>query len=50
MTDATPDAKHVFTAWFTTSWNEVTVPAGTTLTVGVKTKVGTIEKDVKFTE
>lgn len=50
VTDATPDAKHVFTAWFTTSWNEVTVPAGTTLTIGVKTKVGTIEKDVIFTD
>ena len=50
VTDATPDAKHMFTAWFTTSWNEVTVPAGTTLTVGVKTKVGSIEKDVTFTE
>ena len=50
VTDATPDAKHMFTAWFITSWNEVTVPAGTALTVGVKTKLGSIEKDVTFTE
>lgn len=50
VTDAAPDAKHLFTAWFVTSWNEVTVPAGTTLTVSVKTKVGSIEKDVTFTE
>ena len=50
VTDGAPAADHSFTAWFTTSWNDVTVPAGTTLTVSVKTKGETIEKDVTFPE
>ena len=48
--DATPDAKHTFVAWFTTSWNEVTVPENTVLTVSVKTKGTAIEKEVTFTK
>ena len=50
VTNAVPDAKHEFIAWFTTSWNEVTVPAGTVLTVSVKTKGDVIEKEVTFTK
>ena len=48
--DAVPDAKHTFVAWFTTSWNEVTVPENTVLTVSVKTKGTAIEKEVTFTK
>jgi hypothetical protein len=48
--DATPDSKHNFIAWFTTSWNEVTIPENTVLTVSVKTKGTPIEKDVTFTK
>ncbi len=50
VVNATPDAQHVFTAWFTTSWNEVTVPANTVLTIVVKTAGTTIEKEVTFTK
>lgn len=50
VTGGVPAADHSFTAWFTTSWNDVTVPAGTTLTVSVKTKGETIEKDITFAE
>lgn len=50
VTDGVPAADHSFTAWITTSWNDVTVSAGTTLTVSVKTKGETIEKDVTFTK
>ena len=46
--DAEPDAQHTFTAWLTTSWNEVTVPEGTVLVVSVKTAGTTIEKEVTF--
>lgn len=45
-----PDAQHQFIGWFTTSWNDVTVPAGTVLTVTVKTAGTTIEKDVTFSK
>lgn len=50
VTGGVPAADHSFTAWFTTSWNDVTVPAGTILTVSVKTKGETIEKDITFAE
>ena len=50
VTGGVPAPDHSFTAWFTTSWNDVTVPAGTTLTVSVKTKGETIEKDITFAE
>ncbi len=50
VTGGVPAPDHSFTAWLTTSWNDVTVPAGTTLTVSVKTKGETIEKDITFTE
>ena len=46
--EGTPDGKHFFTAWLTTSWNEVTVPAGTVLTVSVKTAGSIITKEVPF--
>ena len=46
--EAVPDAQHNFTAWLTTSWNEVTVPEGTVLVVTVKTAGTTIEKEVTF--
>jgi hypothetical protein len=48
--NAVPSPDHTFIAWFTTSWNEVTVPANTVLTVSVVTKAGSIEKDVTFTK
>lgn len=47
--EGTPDSGHGFTAWFTTSWNEVTVAEGTVLTVSVKTAGATITKEVTFT-
>ena len=50
VTNAVPDAQHQFIAWFTTSWNEVTVPENTVITVSVKTKGTAIEKDVTFTK
>lgn len=50
VTDGAPAADHSFTAWITTSWNDVTVPAGTTFTVSVKTKGEVIEKDITFTQ
>ena len=50
VTDGVPAADHSFTAWITTSWNDVTVPAGTTFTVSVKTKGEVIEKDITFTQ
>lgn len=49
LTNTVPDSKHCVTAWMSTSWNEATVAAGTTLTVAVKTAGVTIEKDVLFT-
>ncbi len=48
--DGTPDAKHGFTAWLTTSWHEATVAAGSVLTVSVKTAGTSIEKEVTFAE
>ena len=50
LQNAVPDEKHNLTAWMTTSWNEVVVPAGTTLTLGVKTDKVSIEKDVLFSK
>lgn len=47
--EGTPDSGHGFIAWFTTSWNEVTVAEGTVLTVSVKTAGATITKEVTFT-
>jgi len=48
LTDAVLDADHTLTAWLTTSWNEVVVPAETALTVSVKTDKNSLEKEVVF--
>ena len=48
--NAAPDANHTFTAWMVTSWNEASIPAGTTLAVSVKTKGAAIEKEVTFSK
>jgi hypothetical protein len=50
LTDAKADSKHNVTAWMTTSWNEAVVPAGTSLSLSVKTDKNSIEKEVVFTK
>ncbi len=48
--NAAPDADHTFIAWFSTSWNEVVVPANTVLTVGVNTKDASFTKEITLTK
>jgi hypothetical protein len=48
VTEGVPDNRHVFTAWFTTSWNEASVAQGAVLTVSVKTAGSTISKEITF--
>ena len=50
VTDGAPDSNHLFTAWFTTSWNQATVAEGTVLYLSVKTAGETLEKNITLTK